>query len=1083
MARIGEYRLKIYELLYNTPLYDFAESTEDGKKELHVLLLGNGWAGNEAFKAIFWVGQYLDATLHITVASHNALAYERELKKTLPAFDTFVNRKHYANVRFLNVDVEGESSLADALDFEQYRYHYTVVALGDAERNWFAASEVASSIQTVRELGTLPYHGKIAVNVFDEFKNDIADEDQRQLIEDGKKNGIEISFFGNDARADRDGLLRIAKNINFAYAMRYNQRIGKAAADLAFDKSLLEEFTMSPLDREGEDLSIVGNFLGGNYTADSSLAAALHIPYKLAACRDFCGSVEPEETLKRAIKCSDKESEALYGKLVALEHRRWNAYMVMRGYRAPTEAEEEKYLYRQRDGRFSRHKYDPERLHICLCDCGEKGPVLGAFDAQYEKWIRNECPKNIPSELDRASLRCHQLTKKLTEGIRVDKLLPRRSNEPAQYEKLRKSAEKLLNDEENAYLLYEKTLEKAKEYAASVSDREAKRIADIEQALLPAVARNTRMDFLSLDAQLVEMIPFALWYGKKYRTVITVSDGAATRDTTIPTLFSAENAIFLMGKAYATGGGGEESEIYRKYKSAITAYFEKRGKTTTPIFEVLEAEDTASVFARLRALIDERGVDNVVIHSVPHRNQSIGMALGQLIAAYGEKLSVVGYDAYAGAVPFSGDREIGIGLNNQSYSVAEFVELLGGKISTAYEQLYSNLRYEALFDLFQKQSGVRSYTNAKGESNCFVPWIMMGGFFRSNAADDSEIDKRVKGESADPSDPPSAPTVYEGSFSKEICDACGIIPFLKRLEQYKIIRNCSETVTATGKRIRFDCFDPGLIDILREFEADCPSSDPYRIRYKRLKFTPAKGFRISDLFLENKKLYEDSEHQTVRESKKKFLDAMRYNGFIERLTFHEDGRVSFVFCDEATMELFKMQGKALELFVYDLLRESALFDDTESGAKISWDAGESSYYEALLQRLNQPENADLYGYRHFLSVRDEVRDSGEMNDNLENEFDVIAMNGMEPIFVSCKTGKSTSNDWVYEIAGLSAQFGATGVLATSIDFSKNSSAVFCGRAYQMNVSLLGAETLFESERRAEALKKIVRKKVYRYIGR
>lgn len=35
----------------------------------------------------------------------------------------------------------------------------------------------------------------------------------------------------------------------------------------------------------------------------------------------------------------------------------------------------------------------------------------------------------------------------------------------------------------------------------------------------------TRMDFFSLDEQLVEMLPFALWYGKKYGTVITLSDG------------------------------------------------------------------------------------------------------------------------------------------------------------------------------------------------------------------------------------------------------------------------------------------------------------------------------------------------------------------------------------------------------------------------------------------------------------------------------------------------------------------------------------------------------------------------------
>lgn len=41
----------------------------------NVLILGNGWAGNEAFKATFWTGQSLNTELNITVASKNATKY------------------------------------------------------------------------------------------------------------------------------------------------------------------------------------------------------------------------------------------------------------------------------------------------------------------------------------------------------------------------------------------------------------------------------------------------------------------------------------------------------------------------------------------------------------------------------------------------------------------------------------------------------------------------------------------------------------------------------------------------------------------------------------------------------------------------------------------------------------------------------------------------------------------------------------------------------------------------------------------------------------------------------------------------
>ena len=53
MDKIGEYRLKIYELFYHRPICEYAEN--DGQKKTeNVLILGSGWIGVEAFKAVFW---------------------------------------------------------------------------------------------------------------------------------------------------------------------------------------------------------------------------------------------------------------------------------------------------------------------------------------------------------------------------------------------------------------------------------------------------------------------------------------------------------------------------------------------------------------------------------------------------------------------------------------------------------------------------------------------------------------------------------------------------------------------------------------------------------------------------------------------------------------------------------------------------------------------------------------------------------------------------------------------------------------------------------------------------------------------
>ena len=55
MATIGENRLKIYELLYSNPMCMYLKERQ-GRKSLNVLIIGTGWVGMEAFKAVLWAG-------------------------------------------------------------------------------------------------------------------------------------------------------------------------------------------------------------------------------------------------------------------------------------------------------------------------------------------------------------------------------------------------------------------------------------------------------------------------------------------------------------------------------------------------------------------------------------------------------------------------------------------------------------------------------------------------------------------------------------------------------------------------------------------------------------------------------------------------------------------------------------------------------------------------------------------------------------------------------------------------------------------------------------------------------------------
>ena len=142
------------------------------------------------------------------------------------------------------------------------------------------------------------------------------------------------------------------------------------------------------------------------------------------------------------------------------------------------------------------------------------------------------------------------------------------------------------------------------------------------------------MDFFRLDEQLVEMLPFALWYGKKYGTVITLSDGmsSSTYDVIIPTLFCARNAVFV-GKAVKS----------RKYQNAITKYFESRGGNTIPKFISLSSMEVGTIFDCLEELLTKYGYHDIIINCVPNRGYDGALAIGRLMEKYPGDINAVQY--------------------------------------------------------------------------------------------------------------------------------------------------------------------------------------------------------------------------------------------------------------------------------------------------------------------------------------------------------------------------------------------------------------------------------------------------------
>ena len=301
------------------------------------------------------------------------------------------------------------------------------------------------------------------------------------------------------------------------------------------------------------------------------------------------------------------------------------------------------------------------------------------------------------------------------------------------------------------------------------------------------------MDFFSLDEQLVEMLPFALWYGKKYGTVITLSDGmtTSTYDVIIPTLFCAQNAIFI-GKAVNS----------RKYQKAIAKYFESRGKNTMPEFITLSSMDVESIFACLEEQLIKYGHHDIVINCVPNRGYDAALAIGRLMEKYPGNINAVQYLQNKGIVSFSTDKNVGVGLDNKNFSLAEYIQLMGGRIANEYAGLYDSSEYESIMALFMKYCEPTHLKCANGKaSSSFNTWAAVTKFFSQSAKDTNYgdgIKQELEGDELH----------YTGSFPEAIFRNSMIGNVLEQLQTYHIIRDYERNIAGDIITVDFEYINP-----------------------------------------------------------------------------------------------------------------------------------------------------------------------------------------------------------------------------------------------------------------------------------
>lgn len=142
-------------------------------------------------------------------------------------------------------------------------------------------------------------------------------------------------------------------------------------------------------------------------------------------------------------------------------------------------------------------------------------------------------------------------------------------------------------------------------------------------------------------------------------------------------------------------------------------------------------------------------------------------------------------------------------------------------------------------------------------------------------------------------------------------------------------------------------------------------------------------------------------------------------GFLRNVSISKEN-VRFTFRDAQVRAWLRDVGSVLELFVYHECVEAGLFNDVVTSAVVDWEG---------------------------TTIRDSV----------SNEIDVMAMRGILPVFISCKTCPITT-DALNELAVLRDRFGGKGAKAAIVT-TQNCRAITLHRASELGIDVIDLRDL------------------------
>ena len=268
------------------------------------------------------------------------------------------------------------------------------------------------------------------------------------------------------------------------------------------------------------------------YNLRSSLRFAVSVPWKLAAAGIRNDGNIPEKLYQKLNEPDGKTRDLL----VWQEHRSWQAFMTLEGWRAPTPEELTGYFFR--DGNDHRNK--KQKWHPCLCDLQEddwNDPHEHRLkDTPIHRWSIIQKNPDGYCRMDRMSLQIHHLCKEWVlskeytdrmnavfrelETALVSSGLEKKYELSELAGRMENLFLRLRGNETNSYAPWNQACDDFLEMLGNKED--ARKIKRIYQKLRTearaAVERNSYRDYKEIDAQIIRWLPWIL-FREKIQTV------------------------------------------------------------------------------------------------------------------------------------------------------------------------------------------------------------------------------------------------------------------------------------------------------------------------------------------------------------------------------------------------------------------------------------------------------------------------------------------------------------------------------------------------------------------------------------